>query len=440
MATPPEMARLRMDIGWPALYLRALEQRLDLEDFRLSGKDEGLDDIRQWWQDNELDEESSLGHMDALIYGRSYITVAAPGEDDDQDSPIIRLESPLSMYAEMDPRTRKVTRALRIYQAREATGEPERATLLLPNETLLLVRAQGAASQWTTEQRIPHNLGEVPVVPIVHGAKLSNRYGTSVLTPEIRAVTDAAARLMMNLQAAEELMAVPLRLVFGVEKSEIAPNGSKAELEEMYYGRLAAFANEAGSAFQFSAADLRNFTDVMGELSRQFASYTGLPPQYLAFNSDNPASAEAIQASEIRLVKTVERTARQFGGSWERAMRLAMRVMKRDVPEDFRRLEAVWRDPSTPTLASKADAYTKLATAKSADGRPIVPVEMVRIELGYTDEQRQQMDDWDKESSASQLAKMLAAPTVPGPPGQPVKPGPSSAVPQNASPPKKAAA
>lgn len=423
MATPPEMAKLRMDIGWPALYLRAVEQRLDLEDFRLSGKSEGLDDIRQWWQNNDLDEESSLGHMDALIFGRSYITVAAPGEDDDPDSPIIRLESPLSMYAEVDPRTRKVTRALRIYQAREEFGVPERATLLLPDETLLLIRAHGAASQWAVEKRISHNLGEVPVVPIVHGAKLSNRYGASLLTPEIRACTDAAARLMMNLQAAEELMAVPLRLVFGVEKSEIAPNGSKAELEEMYYGRLAAFANEAGSAFQFSAADLRNFTEVMGELSRQFASYTGLPPQYLAFNSDNPASAEAIQASEVRLVKTVERIARQFGGAWEAAMRLAMRVMKKDVPKDFRRLEAVWRDPSTPTLASKADAYTKLATAKAADGRPIVPVEMVRIELGYTDEQRAQMDKWDEKSSSSQLAKMLAAPPItagqPGPPGKP---------------------
>lgn len=121
------------------------------------------------------------------------------------------------------------------------------------------------------------------------------------------------------------------------------------------------------------------------------------------------------------MVKTVERIARQFGGSWEAAMRLAMRVMKKDVPEDFRRLEAVWRDPSTPTLASKADAYTKLATAKSADGRPIVPVEMVRIELGYTDEQRAQMDEWDEKSSTSQLAKMLAAPPMPA--GQPARPG-----------------
>ncbi|MGY2060376.1 phage portal protein, partial [Nocardia gipuzkoensis] len=379
--------------------------------------------IRQWWQNNDLDEESSLGHLDALTFGRSYITIAAPGEDDPSDSPIIRLESPLTMHAEIEPRTRRVVRALRVYQANELYGVPERATLLLPNETLLLVRAHGAASQWAVEQRIAHNLGEVPVVPLVHGARLGNLYGTSLLTPEIRATTDAASRLMMNLQAAEELMAVPLRLVFGVEKSEIAPNGSKAELEEMYYGRLAAFANEAGKAFQFPAADLRNFTEVMGELSRQFASYTGLPPQYLAFNSDNPASAEAIQASEIRLVKTVERIARGFGGSWERAMRLAMKVMRRPVSEEYRRLEAVWRDPSTPTLASKADAYTKLATAKSADGRPIVPVEMVRIELGYTDEQRAQMDEWDEQSSASQLAKLLAAPSVPTSAGEPGRAG-----------------
>lgn len=433
MAAPPEMEDLRIDIGWPGLYLRSMERRLDIEGFRLGGKSEGVEDLWDWWQANNLDEESTLGHMDALTYGRAYITVSAPLDDDeDQDVPVIRLESPKSMYAEIDPRTRKVTRAIRFYQARMLRAEPERCTLMLPDETIFLVRSQGAASAWRVEDKVRHKLGVVPVVPLTFGAKLSNRYGSSLLTPEIRTVTDAAARLMMNLQAAAELLAVPLRVIFGAERDEIAPNGTEAELKDAYYGRLLAFGNEMGKAFSFPAAELRNFTEAFESLARQFASYTGLPPQYLMFSSDNPASAEAILAANERMVREAERIGRQFGGAWEDAMRLALKIMDKPVPKEFRRLEVIWRDPSTPTFAAAADGWTKLATAKTADGRPIVPVEMARIKLGFTDEERTQMEDWDKDSTSSQLAKLLAAPAFPGAdpanpeakpaPGQPGKP------------------
>ncbi|GAB4588730.1 phage portal protein [Nocardia sp. IFM 10818] len=442
LATPPEMEDLRVDIGWPGLYLRAMERRLDIEGFRLAGKSEGVEDLWDWWQANNLDEESTLGHMDALTYGRAYITVSAPlPDDEDKDTPVIRLESPRSMFAELDPRTRKVRRAIRFYKARALHNEPERATLMLPNETVLLVRSQGAASAWSVEGRVNHNLGVVPVVPLTHGAKLGNRYGSSLLTPEVRTVTDAAARLMMDLQAAAELLAVPLRVIFGAEREEIAPNGTKAELEDAYYGRLLAFGNEMGKAFSFPAAELRNFTEAFESLARQFASYTGLPPQYLMFSSDNPASAEAILAANERMVREAERISRQFGGAWEDAMRLALKVMKKPVPKEFRRLEVVWRDPATPTFAAAADGWTKLATAKTADGRPIVPVEMARIKLGFTDEERTQMEEWDEKSSSSQLAKLLAAPTIPGqdpadPNAKPVPAKPQSAA--KAPPPKVA--
>src|SRR5690606_33994623 len=153
----------------------------------------------------------------------------------------------------------------------------------------------------------------------------------------------------------------PQRLLFGVSAEEFAnhPDSPGATLEA-YLARILAFESPDGKAMQFSAADLRNFTDTLQELFKQAAAYTGLPPQYLSFSSENPASAEAIRAAEARLVKKAERKARMFGGSWEAVMRLAMRVMGREVPPEFSRLEAVWRDPSTPTYAAKADGVTKL--------------------------------------------------------------------------------
>lgn len=397
LSTPPEMRALTAAIGWPRLYLDAIEERLDIEGFRLAEDSEGLEDLTQWWQDNDLDEESGLGHLEAMIHSRAYNTVSHPGEE--ADYPLIRVESPLNMFADTDPRTRLVTRAVRIY----GEGEDAKATLYLPDATRFYGKHQG---QWVSDGKpIEHNMGVVPVVPIVNRERLSDRDGKSEITPELRSFTDAASRAFMNMQAAAELMAVPQRVLFGISADSIAPNGTRAEILDAYMARILTFEDEAGKAFQFSAAELRNFVDMLTELAKHVAAYTGLPPQYLSFASDNPASAEAIKSSESRLVKKCERKARMFGGSWERTMRLAHRVMTGKWDDNLRRLETVWRDPSTPTFASKADAVTKLYNS----GQGIIPLERARIDMGYSIEERRQMRDWDAEDRQNQGTGLLTA-------------------------------
>lgn len=406
VAVPEPMRCLTAAIGWPRMYLDSIEERLDIEGFRIGENQGSLEQLTEWWQANDLDEESGLAHLDALIYGRSYITVAAPGEDDDPNIPLIRVESPLDMYAETDPRTRKVTRAIRIYNDPYDEHTERWATLYLPNETVPL-RMQGG--HWVIDTEIgirQHNLGEVPVVPLLNRERLSERDGKSEITPELRSFTDAASRIMMDMQAAAELMAVPQRVLFGVDPETLAPSGSPAEVLNSYLAQILAVENESGKAHQFQAAELINFVNVLQELAKHVAAYTGLPPQYLSFSSENPASAEAIKSSETRLVKKCERKARLFGGSWEQVMRLAMRVMGQEVPAEMNRLEIVWRDPSTPTYAAKADAAVKLY----GNGQGVIPKEQARIDMGYTQEQREAMREWDdqEERDSLRLAETMA--------------------------------
>lgn len=397
LAVPPEMQDLESPIGWPRLYLDAIEERLDIEGFRLGTSQDAVDEISDWWQSNDMDEESGLGHLDALIYGRAYVTVAHPGDGDD-DVPIIRVESPRNMIAEVDPRTRQVQHALRLYSA-DGKPDEDKATLYLPDATYFLGKNSG---RWVVEDQVQHGLGVVPVVPLVNRERLSERDGKSEITPELRAFTDAGARIMMDMQAAAELMGFPQRVLFGIEADTIAPGGDRQAVMDAYLARILAFENEAGKAFQFSAAELRNFVDVLQELAKHVASYTGLPPQYLTFSSDNPASAEAIKSSESRLVKKCERKGRMFGGAWERVIRLCYRVMDLPEPEGIRRLETIWRDPSTPTFAAKADAVAKLKQAS------IIPTERARVDLGYTKEERDQMREWEAEDLEKALVAQAA--------------------------------
>lgn len=403
LSTPPEMRFLTAAVGWPAMYISSLEERLDVEDFRMGDESAGDDRLRDWWQANLLDVESGPGHTETLVHGISYITVSAPNEDADEDPniPIIKLESPFNFIAKQDYRTRKVKEALRVYEDPEVPNE-KYVALFLPDETVYLGQSKKSSSQWVLDYRVPHELGRVLVSPLVNRNRIHQWCGVSEISRELRSATDAASRIMMNLQSAAELMAIPQRILFGVSEEDFPVDVSKpGAAMEAYMARIMAFENEAGKATQFQSADLRNYVDAVQELAKQVASYTGLPPQYLSFSSDNPASAEAIKSAESRLIKKVERKARLFGQAWEEAMRLGMLVIDGEIPRDSYKLETVWRDPSTPTFAAKADGTVKLHQ------QGIVPTEQARIDLGYSDVQRKEMAKMDKSDPVSQLNQLL---------------------------------
>jgi hypothetical protein len=417
VAVPPEMRSLLAEIGWPRMYLDSLEERLDIEGFRMAGAPNSDKRLWNWWQANRLDAKSSFGHTEALIHGRAYIVVSAPDPNDptlDPDVPVITVEGPDTVWADVDPRTDRVRRAIKVLRTRQDSligdNRPDFVTVYLPDRTVGL---EAGSAGWNVVFNVVHELGVVPVVPILNRKRLSDRVGRSEITKELRSVTDAASRMMMNMQATGELMAIPQRLLFGVDPEEISDDPTnKRKTFEAYIARILAFSDPDGKAQQFTAAELRNFTEVLDQLARQAATYTGLPMGFFSLTSDNLASAEAIKASEARLVKKAERKQRIFGEAWEQAMRIALLVMDGVVPKDAFRMETLWRDPSTPTYAAKADAAVKLATAITPDGRAVIPVERARIDLGYSDEERREMEQWDRDSPVAQLAAL----TRPAPP------------------------
>lgn len=62
---------------------------------------------------------------------------------------------------------------------------------------------------------VSHGLGVVPVVPFTNASSADDAYGTSIISDDIKSVTDAMSRALMNLQTTSELMATPQRMIFG---------------------------------------------------------------------------------------------------------------------------------------------------------------------------------------------------------------------------------
>jgi hypothetical protein len=193
LAVPPELGRFVTTVNWPRITVDSLEQRCDVEGFRLTGQDSADDELWSIWQSSGMDEESQQAHLEALIFGRSYVCVGTRSPDDpDPDVPLITVESPYEMTHEVDPRTRRVTAALR----RTKVAVPlisEHATLYLPNETVWLQRV--GRSGWVEVDRDEHNIGRPLVVPLLNRSRLRNRQGSSEMA-DVLSLTDAACRAL----------------------------------------------------------------------------------------------------------------------------------------------------------------------------------------------------------------------------------------------------
>lgn len=382
-------------VNWPRLVVDSLEERLDVEGFRIEGRDEAY--LWEVWQANNLDELSQQAHSMALTAGRAYIIV---GSDGPEGLPLITVESPTQVIAQHDPRTREVASALKMWRNLDGTTG---ATLYLPDRTVWLTggkdapqdstllallggnaAANSVVSGWNVDAVDVHNLGIVPVVPLVNRGGILDYEGTSELA-DIVPLSDAATKAATDMMISAEYHAIPRRWVVGMSEEDMQDEeGRPLSRWDRLAGRIWAVDGLPSETQlgQFPEADLRNFHDTIRALSRLVASLAGLPPHFLGSDGNaNPASADAIRSAETRLIKRAERRQRAFGGSWEQVARLAFLIGKGEVPPNATRLEAVWRDPANPTVAQRADAVVKLRQAG------IIPLRQAREDLGYTIEQ-----------------------------------------------------
>jgi hypothetical protein len=391
ISIPPQLKGLHTVIGWPRVGVESLEERLDLEAFRWAdGSDSSeLDEIADA---NDLFDESSLAHLDALVYGREYLAIGS-GDCDGDCPPLISAESPLDMTLMWDARLRMGTAALRECAADtyiESGPEERMLVLYLPDQTVMCLPSEDGG--WEVIDRDIHNLGIVPVVRMANRQRTADRVGKSEITPEVMSITDAACRRLMGMEVAAEFFGAPQRYILGASESAFQDaEGNAKSAWETYIGRVLALERDEDgnvpTVGQFAAHDPTAMTRIIDLYARIMSSQFGLPPHMLGYTTDNPASADAIRSTEAKLVKRSERRIRRFGAAWQQAMRLALWVRDGEPPEKTRRIETVWRNPATPTVAAQVDATVKLVQAGVLPADSDVTLEMA----GFTEAQRKRV-------------------------------------------------
>lgn len=359
ISTPPQLRHMDAVIGWPGTAVDVLEERLDFEGWDIT-------DLDLVYRANDLDVKSSQAHLDALIYGTSFVTVTS-GREGEPDV-LVSVVSPNDIVARRDNRTGRVLEACQ-YISGDVPGSQEGSTAVLfrEDETVWLSFDRG---DWVVTAKDEHGLGRVPVVQLVNRPRASKLNGRSEITPAVRSYTDMALRTLVGSEVAREFYAVPQRYLLGApEEFFTDEDGNPRGAWDAMAGKILAIGRdedtgEIPTTGAYPSHSPQPFFEQIRQLAQLLSAETSIPQSYLGFSTDNPSSADAIRMAENRLVKRAERRQGMFGKAWTEVARLALMV--RDgrgygsLSDDELTIRPLWRDASTPTRAAAADEVVKM--------------------------------------------------------------------------------
>ena len=402
ISIPPSMQTLKVVAGWGGTVVDVLEERLDWLGWSSESDDYGLGEV---YAANMLDVDSGMAHLDSLIYGTSFVSVGTGM--DGEPSPLVTPHSPLSTTGLWDRRTRRLAAACSVVSD---GGQVVEATLYLPNQTVVVEPFNGT---WRVVERDQHNLGRVPLVRMPNRIRGSREEGRSEITKAVRYYTDAAVRTMLGLEVNREFYNAPQRVGLNIPEDAFTDGSGNAISQwSAIMGRvwmLPPNEDEGGPApdvKQFSPSSPAPYLDQVRGYATLLAAEAGIPAAYLGFQTDNPASADAIRAGEARLVKRAERRQAVFGRAWLEVARLALLVRDGSVPDTFDSISVRWRDAATPTRAAAADEATKLVAAQVLPADSTVTYDRIGLTPA---EQRQVAADKRRTQGSALVDRVLAA-------------------------------
>lgn len=395
LAVPPELRHFETVVNWSRTAVDSIVQRLAPKAIRMPGSMTADPVLQEGFAANNLESELPLLWTDTLVYGRGFTCVGANAED--PDHPLITVESPREMAVKIDPRTKRVAAALRLYGGTTEKPEPVLATLYMPDRTVWLEKQSGG---WVDVDADQHNLGRVPVVPFWNRRRTGRWTGVTEMA-DIKPLVDAAARALTNLQIAAETHSVPQKWVLGMSKGDfVDKDGNPIPAWQSYYTAIWANQNQEAKVGQFEASSLKNFHDTVNHYAQLAAGITGLPMRYFGQNAANPPSAEGIRADDSRVILRSELQQKSSGDGLGDTFALYTRIRDGEWV-DGNRVSVDWFDAGTPTYASQVDAIQKLT------GKPLLSREGGWDELGWDEERKAREREYmDREASDPALERI----------------------------------
>jgi len=395
--------------NWCAPVVEATADKLVVEGITLGTTKEEAETNKElaasiWeiFRENDIDEQQSDLHEGALVEGRAY-AIAWPDERlgvriDWQPADLIRVR-----YADDDPRTiiwamkRWLTPSGEIYiteytrrfiykykeAAREYSDQPNltRIDAQRPENSpnFSFVKRMVPNEQWP----LPNPFGVVPVI------EFPNKRGSELT--DIIPLQDGINYLILQAMTGAGFQGFPQRgMSTGVAEPIGGWSNEPGKIWQLPPDIDPEGALSYGSVFEFNAAPLDGFRNLVDMLLQHIALSSKTPVRYF-FQSDrggrgDAPSGESLLVEDQPLLDKVEDRQRRYGNAWFRLARL-VNLMRNDGSSTPLPLgEMTWRDPRA-----------KYRSALVAEGALMVekmgmPLKFVIRQLGLTSDEIDQLD------------------------------------------------
>lgn len=410
---PPQFRNVATVLGWPAKAVDTLNNRCHLEGFVMpgdAGDELGIGDI---WEDNFLSIEAPQAGLSSLIHSVAWL-ITTRGEEG-EPAALVTAKDALSGSGRWNLRARRLDAFLSVI-ATDAMGRPLRMALYLPDR-IVTVDRDDATKAWSVDDR-PHDIGYVPVESLVFKPRLGRPFGCSRISRPVMATTDAAMRTLLRSEVTAELYSVPQRAVLGADENLFFDaDGNPREAWQIIYGKVIGLPRDEDGNLpqiqQLAQATQQPHMEQLRGLAQVFASDTNIPVTELGMHSDsNPSSADAVFAHQGPLIGLAEMTTDGWSSAWRRSMVTALKIAQDadEIPAEWGRLRAVFRNPAVESRSAAADAAMKLVSvlpwvAESDAALDMFGLDPIMVDRLLADKRRLQA-----RATATALASLNRAP------------------------------
>lgn len=359
-------------VNWPKLVVNAAVQRMSVQEFVVpSGDDLPEDDSdAEWmtvWRWNQMQQRQQLLFREMSKSGSASILVTpmtggAP--------PRWTIEHPGQMIVARDPETGLPSVALKqwhkgingmqglgqVFSTLYVPGgvwrfqQPAQSSVLGSDGQPFIARDVGSPI-W---QALPGDV--LPVVPFINEENLFGD-GTSDLASVIPLV-NVINKYLRDSVIASDFHALPKAWVSGVEAPQDPRTGQNVPMEEAFKSidRLYNL-GEDGKMGQLPAADGRWTVDMIELVQRMIAAISQTPQHYFDM-SQNPPSADSIEAAEAGLIARVDGLKRAAGHSFVQTLNVGDQMTGR-ARKNWYMAEPKWAATQRRALSQMADAFSK---------------------------------------------------------------------------------
>lgn len=350
---------------WARKAVTSVSERVRMDGFTFAG-DYSDGEFERIALDNDLSNAYNRTVASELTHGCMFATVQRVG-----DRAVVRMHSAETAVATWDVASQRVGSGLVIADARRtdwggATPVPVQANLHLPGRVVVL-RATGP-SAWAAETK-PTPLDRPMMEAFCFRPTGSKPFGQTRITRAVRFLVDEVERTIRYMAVSGAFYAVPMMAATGLtDEAYDAMAKSKWLLRVGSWFLATRDENgETPTLQQFSGVSPQPYIDAVMTYAKLFSGATGVPLNSLGVVQDNPSSAEAIAAQREDICVAAEDCIESNRVSMRNVALMAMAVANNTtidgLSDEQRSVIPHFRNPMRPSLASTADAMSKIAAA-----------------------------------------------------------------------------